>query len=346
MRAFLIAILISAAAIGQSARDDWRSYGKNFAGWRYSELAEISTANIAQLRPQWIFQTGVNGKQETTPLVFNGMMYITAPSNHAFALDGATGRPVWHYQKQVPAGVNVCCGQVNRGFAAIGEKLFKVNLEATLVALDAKTGRQLWETTIDDIKKGFSATVAPLAVKNLVIVGIAGAEFGMRGFIDAYDANTGKRVWRFNTVAAPGEPGGDTWGGNSWERGGGSTWITGTYDPELNLTYWGTGNPGYQIKGEVSNQSDRHHVRGVISMANSGSPDTAGSQFYICLADLPQLDGGYTTFGKLIRGDDALTKLGKSPVKINPYDPRQEMSRPINRVGLTSIKIVPADSVK
>ena len=109
---------------------------------------------------------------------------------------------------------------------------------------------------------------------------------------------------------------------------------------------WGTGNPGYQIKGEVSNQSDRHHVRGVISMANSGSPDTAGSQFYICLADLPQLDGGYTTFGKLIRGDDALTKLGKSPVKINPYDPRQEMSRPINRVGLTSIKIVPADSVK
>ena len=250
MRASFVALLIATTAFGQSGREDWRSYGRNYAGWRYSELAEINTANVAQLRPQWIFQTGVNGKQETTPLVFNQMMYITAPANHAYALDGATGRPVWHYQKQVPPGVNVCCGQVNRGFAVIGDKLFKVNLEATLVALDSKTGRRLWETTIDDIKKGFSATVAPLAVKNLVIVGIAGAEFGTRGFIDAYDATTGKRVWRFYTVAAPGDPGGGTWGGNSWERGGGSTWITGTYDPELNITYWGTGNPGPDFFGD------------------------------------------------------------------------------------------------
>ncbi len=250
MRALAISLLIASAAFGQSSRDEWRSYGKNYSGWRYSELNEINTANIAQLRPQWIFQSGVNGKQETTPLVFNNMMYITAPSNHAFALDGLTGRPVWHYQKQVPAGTNVCCGQVNRGFAAIGDKLFKVNLEATLVAIDAKSGRTLWETTIDDVKKGFSTTVAPLAVKNLVIVGVAGAEFGVRGFIDAYDATTGKRAWRFYTVAGPGQPGANTWAGDSWTRGGGSIWITGTYDPETNLTYWGTGNPGPDFFGD------------------------------------------------------------------------------------------------
>src|SRR5262249_12114315 len=149
----------------------------------------------------------------------------------------------------LPSGVSICCGQVNRGFAALGDKLFKVNLESRLIALDSKTGSTVWETEIDDIKKGYSATVAPLIAKNLVVIGIAGAEFGVRGFIDAFDANTGKRVWRFYTVAGEGEPGGNTWGGDSWKRGGGSTWITGTYDPELNLIFWGTGNPGPDMYG-------------------------------------------------------------------------------------------------
>jgi len=151
--------------------------------------------------------------------------------------------------------VSICCGQVNRGFAALGDKLFKVNLEAKLVALDSKTGGAIWESTIDEIKKGYSATVAPLIAKNLVVfffflIGIAGAEFGVRGFVDAYHADTGKRAWRFWTVAAEGEPGGDSWSGDSWKRGGGSTWITGTYDPELNLIYWGTGNPGPDLNGD------------------------------------------------------------------------------------------------
>src|SRR5579872_6743650 len=238
----------------QSQNDDanWLMYGKNYSGWRYSALRQINTATVKDLTPQWIFQTGTLGKVESTPLVFDGMMYATGPTNHAYGLDLATGRPVWHYAKPLPPGVSICCGQVNRGFAALGNKLFKVNLESKLVALDAKTGNLLWETEIDDIKKGYSATVAPLIVKNLVVVGIAGAEYGIRGFIDAYDADTGKRVWRFWTVPEPGEPGGDTWasGADAWKRGGGSTWVTGTYDPELNLIYWGTGNPGPDWNGD------------------------------------------------------------------------------------------------
>ncbi len=235
----------------QSDPSVWLNYGRNYAGWRYSELRQINTANVTQLTPQWIFQTGVAGKFEGTPLVFDRMMFVTAPENHAYALDLLTGRQIWHYYKALPLGVSICCGKVNRGFAVLGNKLFKVNLEARLLALDYKTGNVLWETEIDSIKRGYSGTVAPLVIKNMVLVGVAGAEYGVRGFIDAYDADTGKRVWRFWTVAGPGEPGNETWGGDSWKYGGGSTWVTGTYDPELNLTYWGTGNPGPDWNGDV-----------------------------------------------------------------------------------------------
>jgi alcohol dehydrogenase (cytochrome c) len=214
-------------------------------------LDEINTSNVARLAPQWIFQTGVSGKFQTTPLVLDGVMYITTDSNKAFAIDLLTGREIWSYQSVVPKGVSGCCGEPNRGFAVLGNKLFKVNYEGTILALDLKTGGVLWETVIADYKQGFSATNAPLIVKDMVVTGIAGAEFGTRDFIDAYDVETGKRRWRFWTVPGPGEPGHDTWGpGDAWERGGGSTWVTGTYDPELNLIYWGTGNPGPDMNGK------------------------------------------------------------------------------------------------
>ena len=252
-----LALFLSASGITErqlrTAQDDpatWLNYGKNYAGWRYANLAQITSANVARLMPKWIFQTGVNGKFETTPLVFGGLIYMTGPSNHAYAVDALTGRRIWQYHKSMPKGVSICCGEVNRGFAVLGEMLFKVNLEAKLIALDAKTGRTIWESEIDDIKKGYSATAAPLVIKNLVLVGIAGAEFGVRGFVDAFNADTGKRVWRFWTVPGEGEAGGETWSGKSWQRGGGSTWITGTYDPELNLTFWGTGNPGPDMNGD------------------------------------------------------------------------------------------------
>jgi len=206
---------------------------------------------VSRLAPRWIYQTGQEGSHETTPLVFGGMMFVTGPSNHADALDLLTGRQIWHYHKSPLRPLSMCCGEQNRGFAALGSRLYKVNIEATLVALDALSGAVLWERQIEDHKKGFTATGAPIVIKNKVVVGMAGAEFGTRGFIDAYDATTGERVWRFYTVAAKGEPGGDTWKGDSWQRGGGSTWITGTYDLELNLIYWGTGNPGPGMDGSV-----------------------------------------------------------------------------------------------
>jgi alcohol dehydrogenase (cytochrome c) len=235
----------------QTDNGTWLTYGRNYSGWRHSELKQITTANVGQLTLQWQFQIGVQGKFETTPLVFDRMMYVTGPTNHAWGLDLRSGRQIWHYYQPLPRGVSICCGQVNRGFAVLGDKLFKVNLESKLVAIDPKTGDTIWESEIDSIKKGYSATVAPLVAKNLVLVGVAGAEYGVRGFIDAFHADTGKRAWRFWTIPGPGEPGNETWGGDSWMRGGGSIWIPGTYDPELNLTYWGTGNPGPDWNGDV-----------------------------------------------------------------------------------------------
>ena len=240
--------LTSLTAIAQS---DWTTYGKNTQGWRYSELDQINTKTVGSLTPEWMYQTGVNGKNETTPLVFGGMMYITGPNNTAWALDALTGRQIWSYRGAQPTGLNLCCGPVNRGFAVQGNKLFKVNLEGTLLAMDARSGAILWQAVLEDWRKGYTATAAPLIVKNLVITGMAGAEFGTRGFIDAYHIETGKRAWRFYTVPATDEPGGSSWIDDTWKRGGGSTWITGTYDPETNLIYWGTGNPGPDMDGDV-----------------------------------------------------------------------------------------------
>ena len=247
MKNLILSLAFTGVAFTQS---DWTSYGGNPQGWRFSDLKQINTTNVVRMAPEWIFQSGIAGKWQAMPLVFDKQMYITGPGNHAFALDALTGKQVWHYSQPVPKGVNVCCGQPNRGFAVHGDLLIKVNMEATILAIDRHTGKVVWETVIDDYKKGYSATVAPLVIKDKVIIGIAGAEFGTRGFIDGFDVKTGKKLWRFWTVAGEGEPNGETWSGDSWKRGGGSNWITGTYDPELNLTYWGTGNPGPDLNGD------------------------------------------------------------------------------------------------
>ena len=238
----------------RAAQDDpstWLMYGRDYAGWRYSPLEQINAANVAQLRPQWIRPTSTTGGFETTPLVYDGMMWLTGPSNHAYALDLRTGSEIWNYHSRVPEGINTCCGLPNRGFAALGGLSFKADVEGVLVALDSKSGEVVWKTPLADYRKGYSATGAPMVVKNLVIVGIAGAENGQRGFVDAYEAQTGKRVWRFNVIPAPGEPGSETWSGDAWKNGGGHPWTTGTYDPALNLVYWGTGNPGPDENGAV-----------------------------------------------------------------------------------------------
>jgi len=230
---------------------NWTTYGGNAAGWRYSELAQITGANVNSLVPKWIFQTGIAGKAESSPLIYDGMMYVTAPSNHAYAVDLRTGHAVWTYSKTPPKALDLCCQEVNRGLAVFGDRLFKVNIEDTLVALDRATGKMIWEKVIGDYKKGYSGTLAPLIVKDKVLVGTAGAEFGTRGFVDAYSAASGERLWRFYTVPEAKAAGAETWGKDETLRVGGSTWITGTYDSELNLVYWGTGNPGPDMNGDV-----------------------------------------------------------------------------------------------
>jgi alcohol dehydrogenase (cytochrome c) len=236
---------------GLSNPSRWLTHSGDYAGQRFSPLTQITPANAEQLAAQWTFQTGVVNKFEATPIVIDGTLYVTGALNHAWAIDGRTGRQIWHYTRTLPPGLKVCCGMVNRGFAVYGDRLFMVTLDAHVVALDMKTGKVLYDIEMAPVADGFAGTGAPLIVKDKVIVGIAGGEFANRGFIDAYDPMTGNRVWRFYTIPAPGERGSDSWQGDIWQRGGGPTWLTGTYDPAENLLYWGTGNPNPDWDGQA-----------------------------------------------------------------------------------------------
>ena len=229
---------------------NWLMYSGDYNGRRHSPLDQINTGNAAQLVPKWAYQTMAGGKFESTPLVVDGILYATGQDNRAFALDARTGRPIWQYQRALPDDIRPCCGRVNRGLAILGDKVFLGTLDSHVIALDAKTGNVVWDVTAADHTKGYSFTLAPLVIKNMVLVGISGGEYGIRGFIDAYDTGTGQRKWRFYTVPAPGEPGSDTWEGDSWKIGGSPAWITGTYDPETNTTFWTTGNPSPSNRGE------------------------------------------------------------------------------------------------
>jgi len=230
---------------------NWLSYSGNLLGHRYSKLAQINTGNAARLQPAWIYQIGGAQKFETSPIVVDGTMYISEPPGMVLAIDTKTGRSLWTFTHPLPGDLRVCCGQSNRGVAVLGDRVYYGTLDARLIAIDSKTGRKVWEAVLADYRKGYSVTSAPLIVKDKVITGMAGGEYGVRGFIDAYDATTGKLAWRFWTVPAAGEPGVETWGGDSWQRGGGTTWVTGVYDPDQNLIIWGTGNPGPDWNGDV-----------------------------------------------------------------------------------------------
>jgi len=251
----LIVLLLAAGAEPQSQvtyqrllhadrePQNWLTYSGRYSGWRYSSLNQINTSNASHLTLQWAFQVGDLGQFETTPIVVDGVLYGTGQNDRAFALDAGTGRAIWRYQRTLPEKLQPCCGMVNRGFAILKDRLFMATLDAHVIALDTKTGNLIWDVPAADYRKAYTFTVAPLAVKNEVIVGTSGGEYGVRGFIDAYEASTGRRLWRFNTVPGPGQPGRETWAGDSWKTGGAPAWITGTYDPDLNLVYWPTGNP-------------------------------------------------------------------------------------------------------
>jgi alcohol dehydrogenase (cytochrome c) len=223
---------------------NWLTYSGMYNGQRYSPLHEVTRSNVKDLEMKWVFQAQSLNSFSATPLVVDGVMYLTQPPNDVVALDARTGAVFWMYH-YAPAPGRLCCrGQVNRGVAIVGSTLFMATVDAHLVAVDAKNGRPLWDTRVAEAKAGYAMTLAPLAIKDKVVVGVAGGEYGIRGFIAAYDAVTGKEVWKFYTIPGPSEPGHDSWPEDGWEHGGASVWTTGSYDPELNLTYWGTGNPG------------------------------------------------------------------------------------------------------
>jgi len=216
--------------------DNWLMYGRDYGNQRFSPVVAIHRDNVRNLVPVWSFQTGVPDGLEATPLFVDGVIFLTTSWNHVFAIDARTGAELWHYRRHLPAKLIYCCGPVNRGLAVGGGMLFLATLDAHLVAMDAQTGRVRWDTEIGRVDDNLSATSPPLVVDDKVVVGIAGGDYESRGFIDAYQASTGKRSWRFYTV--------DT-------GRGGATWLNGSYDRELGLVYWGTGNPNPDYDGDA-----------------------------------------------------------------------------------------------
>jgi alcohol dehydrogenase (cytochrome c) len=238
-----------------SEPQNWLTYSGTYFSQRYSQLRQINTTNAKNLEAKWMFQGAVTGNWEATPLVVDGVMYVTQRPNDVLALDAKTGRAFWVYRYNGSPDQKACCGSNNRGVAILGDTLFMGTLDAHLVAINAKTGRLKWDVKVADYNAGYSLTLAPLVIKDKVVIGVGGGELGIRGFISAYDSQTGKEAWRFYTIPGPGEPGHETWEGcvptattycdpDAWKHGGGSIWMTGSYDPELNLTYWGVGNAG------------------------------------------------------------------------------------------------------
>jgi alcohol dehydrogenase (cytochrome c) len=265
--------LVTAQEIAEGLTPDgsrWLTFGGDYTNQRHSPLTQITPANVHQLVPQWTFQTGTLGNFETTTLLRDSVLYATGPQNVAWAIDARTGRQIWRYRRELPDNLTACCGLVNRGFGVLGDKLFMVTLDAHLLALDMKTGAVAWDAIMQDYTAGYASTIAPLVVKDKVIVGVAGGEFGIRGFIDAYEAETGKRAWRFYTIPGPGEPGHETWSADAWKIGGAGVWVTGAYDPEQNLVFYGTGNPGPDYHSE-SRPGDNLYSTSLVALdADSG----------------------------------------------------------------------------
>lgn len=230
---------------------NWLHYSGDYSSQRYSQLEKINPSNVKNLELKWVFQARSLEKFETTPLIVDGVMYFTEAPDHLYAVDSKTGREFWDYEYRPSRDARVCCGSVNRGVAILGDQLFMGTIDGRLIAVDSKSGHPNWNIEVGDPKLGYAVTHAPLVVKDKVIVGVAGGEYGIRGFIAAYDAKTGKEAWKFYTTAGPEDPKAmKTWEGDSWQHGGAPAWLTGSYDPALNLVYWGTGNPGPDWNGD------------------------------------------------------------------------------------------------
>ncbi len=260
---------------GLANPEHWLQYGGSYQNDRHSPITELSPANIDKLQFAWGFPTGTTGQFSVSPVIYDGIMYVTSSYNRIFALNAATGEMYWRYDHPQPTDLRLCCGPANRGVAIIGDKVLMATLDARLLAFDRLSGEILWDTQIIDYALGFSATSAPLIVKDMAIIGIGGGEFGVRGFFDAYDVNTGERRWRHYTVPAEGEPGSETWSGTSYRTGGAPAWTIGAYDTELDTLYWTTGNPSPDWNGDAR-LGDNLYSDSVLAL----DPDTGVMKWY------------------------------------------------------------------
>jgi alcohol dehydrogenase (cytochrome c) len=235
---------VTADRLKKPENGDWLMARRTYDGWGYSPLEQITRGNVTRLQPVWSFSTGVTSGHQAPPIVNNGVMFVATPGNQVIALDAKTGELLWRYRRPLPEDV-ILLHATSRGVALHGNKVLFAAGEAVLVALDAKTGAEIWATKVAENKNGYYMSLSPLVVGDRVMVGTSGGELGVRGFVAAYDAETGKEAWRTYTVPAPGEPGSETWPqGDQWKTGGGSIWVSANYDPDSNLAFWGTGNGG------------------------------------------------------------------------------------------------------
>src|ERR1700722_8936100 len=270
-----VMILCACTYASAQIKDDWPSYNGDYTGRRFSGLTQITPENVGHLQAQWVFHARTPGVLEGTPVVFNGIMYFTG-SNDVFALNAQSGEVLWHYARPVSGGlVDDASGHINRGVAVSGTRLFTETDNAHLLCLDARSGHLIWDIPYAEGNKNYGATGAPLILKDKVLVATSGGDDGVRGFLAAFDINTGKRAWRLWTIPAPGEPGSSSWPGDTYLHGGGTAWMPGTYDPELNTLYWGTGNASPDYDGTVRPGDDLY-----TSCLLAIDPDTGKLKWY------------------------------------------------------------------
>ena len=256
---------------------NWLSYRGTLDGWGYSKLDQINDTNIDELQPVWSFSTGVLGGHESPPIVNDGVMFITTPGNFLYAIEAATGDLLWRYQHNLPENY-IAFHRTNRGVALYGDKVYMATLDARVIALDATTGEKVWDTPVQDNSFGYYITMAPLAIDGKILVGTSGGELGIRGFVVALDAESGTEAWRTYTVPGPGEPGNESWPGESWRTGGAAVWIPGHYDADLGLAYFGTGNPGPWIGDQ--RPGDNLYTNSVIALDIESGAINAHHQYH------------------------------------------------------------------
>lgn len=254
----------------------WLLYGGNYSNYRHSPVTDLTPTSLDHLQVAWSFPTGTTGQFEASPVIYDGIMYVTSSYNRLFALNPATGELYWRYDVKLPSDLRLCCGPANRGVGISGDLVIMATLDAKLIAFNRLSGEKVWETTIANYKDGYSATSAPMIVKNMAIIGVAGGEYGVSGFFDAYDVKTGKRLWRHYTLPQKkSDPGADTWAGDSFKTGGSPAWTSGAYDPETDTLYWTTGNPSPDWNGD-SRKGDNLYADSLLAI----DPNTGDQKWY------------------------------------------------------------------